>query len=104
MKNLIQQRQKLLADIGLCADVVRGTVNSVCARCSRAGCICTKKATGKAYRLTYKDRRQKTRIVYVAQSRLTRIRRMIADYARLRELIERLVDTNIAIFKEEARH
>ena len=42
----------------------------------------------KAYRLTYKDSRQKTRIVYVAKDRLPEVRRLLANYSRLREIVE----------------
>ncbi len=56
-----------------------------------------------AYRLTYKDSQQKTRSVYVKKDQLPRMRKMIANYARLRKLIEQLVEVNIEAFKEESR-
>ncbi len=56
-----------------------------------------------AYRLTYKDRHQKTRTVYVRREQLPRMRKMITNYARVRMLIEQLVEANINVFKEEAR-
>jgi hypothetical protein len=56
-----------------------------------------------AYRLTYKDSQQKTRIVYVKRDQLQKMRKMIANYARLRKLIEQLVEANIEAFKEETR-
>jgi hypothetical protein len=59
--------------------------------------------TRMAYRLTYKDSQQKTRSVYVKRDQLTRMRKMIANYARLRKLIEQLVEANIEAFKEETR-
>jgi hypothetical protein len=56
-----------------------------------------------AYRLTYKDSQQKTRSVYVKKGQLPRMRKMIANYARLRKLIEQLVEVNIEAFKEETQ-
>jgi hypothetical protein len=56
-----------------------------------------------AYRLTYKDSQQKTRSVYVKRDQLTRMRKMIANYARLKKLIEQLVEANIEAFKVETR-
>jgi len=56
-----------------------------------------------AYRLTYKDSRQKTRSVYVKKDQLPRMRKMIANYVRLRKLIEKLVSVNIEVFKEDTR-
>jgi len=103
MGNPILKRNALVKKLGQCSEFVRGSISSVCATCNRAHCICKRKPSRRAYRLTYKDSQQKTRIVYVPRSRLPRIRKMIANYARLRKLIEQLVETNIEVFKEEAR-
>jgi len=103
MTNLIRKRNALTQRLAQWPECVRGSVTSVCARCNRAHCICEKKSSRRAYRLTYKDSEQKTRIVYVPRDRLHRIRRMIAHYGRLRHLIEELIATNIALFKKEAR-
>jgi hypothetical protein len=103
MRNPIRKRNALLKKLGQCPEFVRGSINSVCAACNRAHCICKRTPSRRAYRLTYKDSQQKTRIVYVPRSQLPRIRKMIANYARLRKLIEQLVETNIEVFKDEAR-
>ena len=103
MNKPTRERIALLKEFAQYSQFVRGSITSVCAACNRARCICQKKSARKAYRLTYKDRRQNTRIVYVAHGRLPRIREMIANYARVRALIEQLVETNIAAFKEEGR-
>ena len=95
-----RKRMKLLRKLEACSDFVRGSVTSVCAKCNRAGCVCTRKSGRRSYRLTYKDGSQKTRIVYVPRDRLPAIKRMIANYAQLRKLIERLIETNIAAFKK----
>ncbi|MDA1055408.1 MAG: hypothetical protein O3C40_33835 [Planctomycetota bacterium] len=60
------------------------------------------KSSSKAYRLTYKDRQQKTRTVYVRQEQLPKIRKMIANYAQVRKIIEQLVEANLEVFKAEA--
>jgi hypothetical protein len=56
-----------------------------------------------AYRLTYKDSRQKTHSVYVKKDQVSRMKKMIANYAQLRKLIEQLIEVNIEAFKEENR-
>ena len=104
MRDLIEQRKKLLMKLEQYSDFVRGSINSVCAKCNRAHCICEKRTTRKAYRLTYKDHQQKTRIVYIPKHRLPRIKKMIANYARSRKIMEQLIETNIAIFKEEEKN
>ena len=102
MRDLIRKREKLLAKLEHCTDFVRGSINSVCAKCSRAGCICEIRTSRRAYRLTYKDCGQRTRIVYVPRVRLPEIRRKIANYSKLRKIIEELVETNILMFKRNA--
>jgi hypothetical protein len=99
MRNPLQRRNALLRKLGQYSDVARGSVNSVCAKCNRARCICEERTSRKAYRLTYKDSQQKTRIVYIPRSRLPEVRRMIANYSRLRKTMEELIETNIEIFK-----
>jgi hypothetical protein len=53
--------------------------------------------------LTYKDSQQNTKIVYVPKSQLARMQRMIANYKKVRAIIEEIVETNIKVFKEETR-
>ena len=103
MKGLVEKRNMLLKKLDQHSEFVRGSISSVCATCNRARCICQKTSSLRAYRLTYKDNQQKTRIVYVPRDQLPRIRKMIANHARVRKIIEQLVETNIKLFKEEAR-
>ena len=99
----VKKRNELLKKLAKFPEFVRGSITSVCSTCNRARCICSKKSSRMAYRLTYKDSQQKTRIVYVKRDQLQRMREMIANYARLRKLIEQLVEANIEAFKEETR-
>jgi intergrase/recombinase len=103
MKQLIQKRNTLLKKLEAYAGFVRGSINSVCARCNRAHCVCNKKRSRKAYRLTYKDDQQKTRIIYIPRNRLPEVKKMITNYSKLRETMEQLMEVNIEIFKTEAR-
>ena len=103
MRDLVKKRTALLKKLNQQSEFFRGSINSVCAACNRARCICQKESSRKAYRLTYKDSQQKTRIVYVPRSQLPRARKMIENYGRVREIIERLIETNIEVFKNEVR-
>ncbi len=100
MDNLSQKRNALLKKLNQYSGFVRGSINSVCATCNRASCICKKKSSKMAYRLTYKDSQQKTRIVYVPRSKLQKMRKMIANYVKVRKIIEQLVELNIVEFKQ----
>ena len=103
MKSPLKKRDALVEKLALCPEFVRGSITSVCSTCNRARCICPRISTRMAYRLTYKDRQQKTRTVYVRPDQLPRIRKMIANYARVRKLVDQLVEANIEVFKAETR-
>ena len=104
MKRLERKQNALRKKLAQCPEFVRGSISSVCATCNRAQCICKQKSSKRAYRLTYKDAQQKTKIVYVPRDQLSRMRRMIANYGHVRKVIEQLIETNIEVFREEARH
>ena len=103
MKDLIAKRKTLLKELKYYSNFVRGSINSVCAKCNRARCICDKKTSRRAYRLTYKDDQQKTRIVYIPEWKLPKIRKMIANYSIIRNIIDQLIEINIEIFKKETK-
>ena len=103
MINPAKKRDELAGRLAACTDFARGSISSVCSTCNRAHCICRKTSSGRAYRLTYKDRHQKTRTVYIPREQLARMKTLIANYARVRKLIDQLVEANIRVFREEAR-
>ena len=103
MKALLSKKERLLQRIIDRSDFLRGSITSVCSTCNRAGCTCTGRPTGKAYRLTYKDSQQKTRTVYISRARLAEARKMVSNYRKMRELMDKLFETNIAIFKEKSK-
>lgn len=103
MKDLLHKKELLLQRINDCSDFLRGSITSVCSTCNRAGCICTGRPTGRAYRLTYKDKEQKTRTVYISREQLSEARRMLSNYGKMRELLDQLFEKNIEIFKKKAK-
>jgi hypothetical protein len=100
MQHLIKRREALLRQLVAGGNFVKGSITSVCGTCARSRCICARASATKAFRLTYKDTRQKTHIVYIPRNRLAQMERLVANYARVRALIAQIIDTNIAIFKE----
>jgi hypothetical protein len=100
MKTLLRKREKVLRDMKSYSEFLRGSITSVCSTCNRATCICPGEFTKRAYRLTYKDAQQKTRTVYISRAQLPAARRMLANYARMRKLTEKLFAINVAIFKK----
>ena len=99
----VKKRNELLNKLAQFPEFVRGSITSICSTCNRAHCICSKKSSLMAYRLTYKDSQQKTRSVYVKKDQLPRMRKMIDNYAKFRKLIEKLVEANIEVYKQETQ-
>jgi len=103
MKKLTQKRANLLAKLNALGPVVRGSITQVCSTCNRANCICNVSSSKRAHRLTYKDAKQKTKTVYIPRGRLRQVRKMLANYKRMRHLSEQLIEINIEIFKSESK-
>ncbi len=99
MQQLIKQKQNLVNQLLKYGNLVKGSINATCVNCNRATCICKSKTNKKAFRLTYKDKNQKTVIVYVPKERLKEIRLMISNYARFRKILDRLIYLNIESFR-----
>ena len=103
MKALLRKKETLLHRIADYSEFLRGSITSVCSTCNRAACICIGRPTGRAYRLTYKDKQQKTRTVYISRAQLPEARRMLANYTKMRKLIDELFETNITLFKKRSK-
>jgi hypothetical protein len=103
MKALLIKKETLLHRIADYSEFLRGSITSVCSTCNRAACICTGRPTGRAYRLTYKDKQQKTRTVYISRAQLPEARRMLANYTKMRKLFDELFETNITLFKKRSK-
>jgi hypothetical protein len=82
MHYLIQRREALLKRLVAGGSFVKGSIASVCGTCARSRCMCAKACATKAFRMTYKDARQKTHIVYIPRNRLAEMKRLIANYTR----------------------
>lgn len=103
MKNLVQKRNNLLKKLNAHSHCLRGSITHVCVTCNRANCICAQKPLRRAYRLTYKDSEQKTKTLYIQRGQLGEVRKMVANYKRMRKITEQLIEINVEIFKTAAR-
>ena len=103
LKALLKKQRVLMNRLPLCTNMIRGTINFICSRCKCSKCICRNNKNYKAYRLTYKDKNQKTKIVYVPKNKLKEIKIMISNYSKCRKVIGRMVELNIKIFKQRLR-
>eukprot|EP00831_Metopus_contortus_P028870 TRINITY_DN23872_c0_g1_i1.p3 TRINITY_DN23872_c0_g1~~TRINITY_DN23872_c0_g1_i1.p3 ORF type:complete len:108 (-),score=3.30 TRINITY_DN23872_c0_g1_i1:246-569(-) len=101
MNDYVRKRSELLHQLANVPPFLRGSITCVCAKCSRAKCICVAGPVRRAYRLTYKNDNQKTQTVYVPEYELERVQQLIANYHQFRKLAEQLVAVNVEVFKEE---
>ncbi|MBU4009327.1 MAG: hypothetical protein KJ882_01065 [Proteobacteria bacterium] len=98
--NLLKKREQLLKKQKNFSAFFKGSISNVCGSCQRVSCICKKTTSKRTYRLTYKDKNQKTKIVYFPQKRLREVKRLRANYDKFREINEQIMELNIRIFKE----
>ena len=97
-----KKRKHLLKQFCLLEKILKGTINSVCVNCSRAQCICSickNKNHKKAYRLTYKDKNQKTKIIYVPKKRLPEVRSWLSNHLKCKKILDQLIELTIKEFK-----
>lgn len=98
--NLLKKREKLLKMQEKYSEFLKGSIGDVCGSCQRVNCICKKTTSKRTYRLTYKDKNQKTKIMYFPQRRLREVKRLRSNYDKLREINDQILELNIKIFKE----
>ncbi len=103
MKNLNHKRSKLLAELNALGPYIRGSITQVCSTCNRAHCICIGHSSKRSHRLTYKDAQQKTKTVYIPRGKLGEVRKMLANYKRMRKLSEQLIEINVELFKSRTK-
>lgn len=102
MNNFKKKRNELVKQLLVCTNMIKGSLSSVCSSCNRANCICKIPTSLKAYRLTYKDADQKTKTIYVPKEKLKEAKNMVLNFKKCREIIDRLIDVNLMIFKEKS--
>ena len=102
MKMLTKKKLKLEAQLLNVTYYLKGSINSVCANCKRAMCICDKKTKLKVYRLTYKAEGQKTKIVYIPREKLNEAKQLVKNSKRVKDILNKLIELNIKIFQNSS--
>ena len=100
MKRLKDKQAELLRGLQMSAYFLKGSIGDFCGNCHRAKCICDVKTEKRSFRLTYKDKNQKTRVLYVPRTRVSEVEKLMANNSRLRKILDQLFELNIRIFKE----
>ena len=99
MEKITKKQSSLVNQLAECRNMMKGSITAVCSRCNRANCTCKNKLNRKAYRLTFKDKNQKTQILYVPKKRLDEVKRMLKNYSKSWAIIDQLIYINIKLFK-----
>jgi hypothetical protein len=103
MNRLSLRKRHIIRQLMSCKDMVRGSLNSVCARCKRGNCACENPGRALIFRLTYKDVEQRTRIVYVPRDRVSEVKGLVRNYRHFCHLMEELIEINVRIFKSDGK-
>lgn len=104
MKKLEKKQKILIAQLVECKDMMKGSIAELCSSCTRTKCICKTKSQTKTYRLTYKDKEQKSRIVYVPKDMLEDVKYRLDQFEKARQIIDDLIKNNIEIFKLSSKN
>ena len=103
MQKLQTKKKSLIKNLGKQGDLVKGSISSVCSSCQRGKCICKVKSGKLLYRLTYKDKNQISKTVYIHKSKLNEMKKMISNFEKTRKIINELIDVNIKLFKAASK-
>jgi len=80
----------LLRRLGRVGPFVAGTLSCVPHRCGNPRCKCARGQGAPAWRLTYKDKQQKTVTVYVPVGMLEEVRQWVENYRALKSLVSEI--------------
>ena len=86
--------EKELARLAGMGAILKGTVSKVNLGRRKAGA-----GNRTSFLLTYKDKENKTRTIYLGKKRVADAKKMIANHRKLKCVLEKIVGLNIRMFK-----
>jgi hypothetical protein len=101
-RELLKERTQLLGELGTLSCLLHGSWVERYSVCSRVDCQCHRgeRHGPRRYLVVNEAGRQRQR--YVANSQVEAAREGLAQYRRLREIVERITQLNLALMKESA--
>jgi hypothetical protein len=98
-KELLEERAGLLAELGTLSRLLHGSWVERYSVCSRVGCKCRhgERHGPRRYLVVNEDGRQRQK--YVANPQVGAALKGIAQYRRLREIVDRITQINLALMK-----
>jgi len=102
LKKLLDERTRLLAELGALPHMLHGSWVERFSVCSRPGCRCHSgdRHGPRHYLVVHKDGRQRQK--YVPNSQVDAAQAGLAEYRRVREIIDRITHINLTLMKENA--
>lgn len=102
VKKLLDERARLVAELGTLRRLLHGSWVERFSVCSRAGCRCHwgHRHGPRHYLVVREQGRQRQK--YVPNSQVAAAKAGIAEHDRLREIVDRITHINLALMKEDA--
>ena len=102
VKKLLEERARLLAELGTLSRLLHGSWVERYSVCSRAGCKCRRGERHGPRRYLVVNEAGSQRQKYVQNSRVPAALEGLAQYRRLQEIVDRITQINLALMKEDA--
>lgn len=102
LKKLLDERFRLLAELGTLSHMLHGSWVERFSICSRPNCRCHsgQRHGPRHYLVVYEGGRQRQK--YVPNSQVDAAQAGMAEHSRVREIVDRITQINLALMKEDA--
>jgi len=99
-QKLLKERATLFAELGTLSRLLHGSWVERYSVCSRAGCKCHRgeRHGPRRYLVIHQDGRQRQK--YVPNAQVDAAQEGLAQYRRLREIVDRVTQINLALMKD----
>lgn len=101
-KRLRAQLDRLVRQVRALGPVLRGSLAQVRLTCGKANCRCRDGERHPAFYLSYRSG-GRSKVSHVSAAVVAEARRRHADWLRMKRLLERMADVQVALWKEERR-
>lgn len=95
-------KDELVTELAKCKKIIKGSLTRNRRRCGKPQCRCMRGELHESLAITYK-RGQKSFLIHVPEHLHTQAQEAIADYHKLKNLIEQISQLNVKTFKDLAR-
>lgn len=100
-KKVLEERARLLAELGTLSRLLHGSWVERYSVCARPDCKCHRGERHGPRRYLVVNEAGRQRQKYVQNARVPAAREGLAQYRRLREIVDRLTQINLALLKED---